>query len=194
MRRSLSSTAVLSIIFLVWTTGTASGFSLGLSGLGEARISAGQGFGPKMQYGGGGAIDMRFPVLSWLDVTAGFELAGIAPSDLSGGFAYRGISPGAIAVGADARSILGSWKGFGELAAGGGLALAGVLAGYQYTSLYFFYPEVRTVGFLDYTPAFLPAWRLRLSLPLAVQLRRDMDYSFSAAIELGVAYTFGSGK
>jgi hypothetical protein len=172
----------------------ASGFSLGLSGFGESRISAGQGFGPKLQYGGGGSLDMRFPVLPWLDIAAGLDFYGIAPSDISGGFTYRGFGAGDLAVAAQGRAVLGTWPGFGELDAGGGLGLAGVIAGYEYTTLYFFYPEVRIEGFIDYIPAFLPVVDLRLSLPVAAQFRRDMDYSFSAGIGLGLTYRFGSGE
>jgi hypothetical protein len=194
MQRLLTPRIVLSIIFLLWTTGGVSAFSLGLSGLGEARISAGQGFGPKLQYGGGGSIDTRFSALPWLDIAVSFSLSGMAPSDISGGFTYRGFGAGDLSVAGQGRAVLGRWKGFGTLSAGGGLGMAGVIAAYQYTAVYFFYPEVRAEAFLDYAPAFLPGFGLRLSLPLAMQLRRDMDYSFSARFSLGVSYTFEDRK
>ncbi len=185
---------LLSLIFLAWTTGAASAFSLGLSGLGEVRMSAGQGFGPKLQYGGGGSIDMGFPVLPWLDLGGGFDLYGIAPSDVTGGFSYRGFAGGALSVDLEAHARLGSWKGFGQLDAGGGVEAAGVFAGYTYTTLYFYYPELTVKAFLDYVPSFLPAIDVRLSLPVSAQFRADMTSSVSAGIELGLLYRFGSGK
>ena len=194
MSRNLHPRAVLSLIFIVWTTGTVSAFSLGLSGGEITQISAAEGFGPKLQYGGGGSLVMHFPVLSWLDIATNLDFFSIAPSDLSGGFGYRGFSWGDLAVLAEARSRLADSPRLGRLEAGGGLGLASVLAAYEYTTLYFFYLEPRIEGFVAWAPSFLPDFDLRLSVPVGWQLRRDLDYSFTAGVALGVTYTFRSAK
>lgn len=194
MKRNPHQRLVLSLIFLVWTTGTVGAFSLGLSGFATGQILAAQGYGPKLQYGGGGSLDMRFPVLSWLDIATNLDFFGVAATDLSGNFGYRGFSAGDLAVLAEARALIGQWSGFGRLEAGGGMGVAGAIAAYQYTELYFFSPELRAEGFVAWVPSFLPGFDLRLSIPLAWQLRRDVDYSFSASAMLSVAYTLRSGK
>jgi hypothetical protein len=172
----------------------ASAFSLGLSGLGVGQIVAGQGFGPKLQYGWGGSLGARFPVLSWLDVSVGLDLFGLAASDMSGNFGYRGFNAGDLAVMVEARGPVGTWPGFGRLEAGAGLGAAGAIAAYEYTTLYFFYPELRAEGFISWMPSFLPDFDLRLSVPVGWSLRRDLDYSFAAGVALGVSYTFRSAK
>ena len=53
-------------------------------------MSAGQGFGPKLQYGGGASIELVFPILDWLRLDTSLDLFTVAPSDVSGGFLYRG--------------------------------------------------------------------------------------------------------
>lgn len=194
MRRLIGPTCVLSLIFLVCTTGVVSALSIGASGLGQARIAAGQGFGPKLQYGGGGSIDIRDPVLEWLDFGSSLDLYDIAPSDVTGGFDYRGFIGGDISLGLEAHMPLASWKGFGQLGAGAGLGVAGVVACYQYTTLYFFYPELTAKIFLDFTPASLPFLDIRLSLPISAQFRADMDYSVSSGVTLGFSYKLGSKK
>jgi len=187
-------TSLLSLFFLLCTTAAVSALSLGASGLGEVRVEAGQGFGPKLQYGGGGSLDLRSPLLPWLDFGASLDLYDIAPSDISGGFDYRGFLGGDIALGVEAHTAPARWAGIGELAVGTGLGFAGVLAGYQYTTLYFFYPELTAKIFLDYVPVSLPAIDVRLSIPIGIQFRPDMDYSASAGVTLGFAYRLGGAK
>jgi hypothetical protein len=175
------------IIFLVWTTGTLQALSLGLGGIGAVQVVAGQGFGPKLQLGGGVSFDLGFPLSSWLEITTSLDVFGVLPSDAQGGFLYRGYGGGALAIMLRGRGVVVSSPRLGEIGMGGGLGGAAALPGYQYTTLYFFYPEVRAEGFIDFRPAGLPLG-FRLSLPARVQLRRDMDYSVAVGVGLFMQY------
>jgi hypothetical protein len=177
-----------------WATAGTHAFSLGVGGDGTATISAGQGFGPKLQYGGGFSVDMIFPLSAWTALDWSVEGFTTAPSDLSGGFLYRGYSGGAMALMALFLPTILSTPSFGVMRAGGGAGVAAALPSYWYTTLAFFYLEPRIEGLLDWTPAGLPAFTFQLSLPVAWQLRRDMGYSFSAGMGLGVLYTFGARR
>ena len=83
-------------------------------------ISAGQGFGPKLQYGGGFSVDFFFPLLDWLGLDASIDGFTVAPSDISGGFLYRGYSGGALAVMAAGEWVLVSSPALGLVRIGGG--------------------------------------------------------------------------
>jgi hypothetical protein len=190
MRRRISRFLVFTI-FAFWTTAGAHAFSLGLGGTGTLTMSAGQGFGPKLQYGGGLSIDFVFPILAWLRLDASIEGFTVAPSDISGGFLYRGYSGGAVAVMVQAEAKLAASPGLGVFRWGGGLGAAGALPSYWYTTLAFFYPELRAEALLDWEPAALPRFTFGLSIPVRVQLRRDLDYSACAGLGLGVSYRLG---
>ena len=168
--------------------------SLGLNGTGTAQVISAEGFGPKLQFGGSGAFQLGIPILDWLDLEISLGILGLAPSDASGGFTYRGLCGGSLGVGAEASATIGSSDTLGTLQAGGGLGLAAALARYEYTTLYFFYPEARASGFVEYHPAFLPALGVRLSVPVSVQLRRDVDYAVAVGIGLGVSWRFGAAE
>lgn len=190
--RSLSRGAVF-IIFLAWTTGIASAFSIGLTGDATFQVVSGQGFGPKEQGGGGGELYFSLPVLSWLGIGAFLGLSETLPSDTTGGFVYRGYGTGGLGACVEAHGQIARWQSPGTLDAGGRLGVAADWAAYQYTSLFFFYPEAMLEGFLGFRFAGLPSLQFRLSMPFRVQFRRDLDYSMSAAIGLGAVYTFGGG-
>ncbi len=181
------------LIFLVTTVAQLPALSIGLNGAGTAQILAAEGFGPKMQLGGGGSVQLGIPILDWLSLEVDLGILGLAPSDASGGFTYRGLCGGNLGVSAEAFGSIGSWERFGRLQAGGGLGVAAVVARYRYTTLYFFYPEMRAEGFVEYNPAFLPSLGLRLSLPVTVPFRRDVDYAVTAGFGLGVSYRLGAG-
>ena len=168
--------------------------SLGLNGTGAVQVISAEGFGPKLQLGGGGAFQLGIPILDWLDLEVSLGILGLAPSDASGGFTYRGLCGGSLGAGAEAFATIGSREKFGTLRAGGGLGLAAVVARYEYTTLYFFYPEIRASGFVEYHPAFLPALGVRLSIPVSVQLRRDVDYSMDLGISVGTTWHFGAAE
>jgi len=169
-----------------------SALTLGLDGAGTAQILSAEGFGPKMQIGGGGALRLDFPILDWLELEARLEIFGMAPSDASGGFTYRGLCGGSLGFGADASAAIGSWERFGSLRAGGGLGAAAAIAKYQYTTLYFFYPEIQVTGFVEYVPALLPPLGIRLFVPVSAAFRRDLEYAVAGGIGLGVSYRFGA--
>jgi hypothetical protein len=182
---------VLIILFIASTTASLHAFSLGLGGTGTVTLSAGQGFGPKLQYGGGGSLDFVFPVLDWLRLDASLEYFTVAPSDISGGFLYRGYWGAALALMAQASQVVFSSPDFGLLRAGGGLGLASALPAYWYTTLSFFYLEPRAEAFLDWEPAGLPRFDFQVSLPVRLQLRRDLDYSVSTGLRIAVLYRLG---
>jgi hypothetical protein len=192
MGRSTISRWVLFLIWAFWATAAAQAFSLGLSGGATATISAGQGFGPKLQYGGGFTLDFIFPLRSWAALDASIDGFTVAPSDISGGFLYRGYSGGAMGVMALFSTTIAASDRLGEIRGGGGVGMRAALPSYWYTTLAFFYPEPRVEGLLTWTPTRLPAFTFELLLPVAMQLRRDMDYSVSGGLSLGVVYTFGT--
>jgi len=194
VKRSRLSRLLLSIIWGFSATAAVHAFSLGLGGDGTTTISAGQGFGPKLQYGGGFSVDFIFPLSPWLKLDWSVEGYTVAPSDLSGGFDYRGYSGGAMALAAQFLGTLVSTPTFGELRGGGSAGIGAALPSYWYTTLAFFYLEPRVGALLEWTPAALPRWTFRAYLPVAMQLRRDLSYSFSAGLGLGVVYTFGARR
>ena len=185
------SRAAVSIIFLAWTTGSISALSIGLSGEDTFQIASGQGFGPKEQGGGGADVYLLVPLVPWMRFGASFGLYETLPSDTTGGFVYRGYGTGALGVFLEAAGTIGTWARVGKFEAGGQIGANADWAAYQYTSLFFFYPELMTEGFIGMRLAGLPALQIRLSLPVRFQLRRDLDYSFLAAISLGANYSFG---
>ena len=157
-------------------------------------MSAGQGFGPKLQYGGGVSIDFVFPLAEWLRLDASTIGFTVGPSDISGGFLYRGYSGGAMALMAQVGAVIVSSPTFGMLRLGGGLGLAAALPSYWYTTLAFFYLEPRAQALLDWVPSGLQRFDFQLSIPIRLQLRRDLDYSLSTGIGIGVLYRFGKDK
>jgi hypothetical protein len=167
---------------------------MGLGGVGTVTVSAGQGFGPKLQYGGGASIDFVFPILEWLRLDASVDGFTVAPSDISGGFLYRGYSGGAMAIVAQVGAVIVSSPSFGQMRVGGGIGIAGALPSYWYTTLAFFYLEPRVQALLEWEPAGLPRFDFQLSVPVAFQLRRDLDYSMSTGIGIGVLYRLGKDK
>ncbi|HTP59722.1 MAG TPA: hypothetical protein VMM82_12450 [Spirochaetia bacterium] len=179
------------IFFLAWTTGSASALSLGLAEDTTFQIVSGQGFGPKEQGGFGAKIYLLIPLGSWMRLGTSFELSQTLPSDTSGGFVYRGYGSGAVGMFLEAAGPLGRWEPVGSFEAGGQLGVNADWAAYQYTTLYFFYPELMTEGFLGLRFAGLRGLQARLAIPIKVQFRRDLDYSFLAAVSLGVNYSFG---
>jgi len=191
MKWSRASRALLLIFWGFWATAAANAFSLGAGGDGTATISAGQGFGPKMQYGGGFTVDLVFPFASWIALEWSIGGYTVAPSDISGGFTYRGYSGGDMGLVIVFWAPVLSTPSFGELRAGGGAGIAAALPSYWYTTLAFFYLEPRVEGLLAWSPAGLQDFTFQLSLPISMQLRRDMDYSVTGALGVGVLYTFG---
>jgi hypothetical protein len=177
-------------ILALFTAGALSALSVGLGGTGTVQLGAGQGFDPKLQFGGGGTLAVSFPILGWLDLRTDADFFAVLPSDIAGGYLFRGYVGGALALGADAHAPVAQWKGVGLLDAGGGLSLAGAFVGTTYTSLYWFYPEVRLEGFLDFRPEALKSLHCILYVPLHWELRKDMDSCFSTGIGLRVAYSF----
>jgi hypothetical protein len=184
----------VSIIFLVWTTGSLHALALGLSGTGTVQMAAGQGFGPKLQLGGSVSFDVDFPLAPWLALSTSLDLFGVLPSDTQGGFVYRGFGGGALTLTLRGRGVVASTPRLGEIGMGGGLAASAALPGYQYTSLYFFYPEAGLEGFIDFRPAGWHGWSFRLSIPVRAQFRRDLDYSLSTGAGLSVQYFLKGGK
>lgn len=165
---------------------------MGVRGEAAFQVVQGQGYGPKEQGGGGGELYFFFPFNGWLGIAATFGLFETVPSDTTGGFVYRGYGTGALGASLEAKGPLSDIRGLGKLTGGGRVGAAADWAAYQYTSLYFFYPEILAEGFLDLAFAGAPSLHVRFSVPLRAQFRRDQDYSFSASLGLGVIYAFGA--
>ena len=179
------------LIFSAWTTASLAAWSFSLGAGGNVGVSEGQGFGPKLQWGGSGRIGFDIPITGWLAIKPGFDYAASAPSDVSGGFAYRGFQSGALSLMLQARRVLAATAGLGELSGGVALGGAAAVSVYTSTTLYFFFPEARANLFLEWRPASLPAPRFVLGLPAKMQFRRDMSLSISTGIEAGVLFPLG---
>ena len=185
----------LLLLFLVlWTTGRASALTVGFDALGIAQVSAAPDFGPKIQLGGNLAAVFTFSLVSWLDLAASVEGFGMLPSDVSGGFAYRGFGGGALGTALEAHFPLAHAERLGSLSAGLSLGGAGALPAYASTSLYFFYLEARLGGFLTWEPAGTRGLSVRLGIPARADLRRDMSYSLSTGLSLGIAYELAGAR
>jgi hypothetical protein len=193
--RWLRPSRTLVFIFLAfWTTAGLHAFSIGAGGAGTVTMSSGQGFGPKLQYGGSVSIEFVFPIIDWLRLDASLDLFTVSPSDASGGFLYRGYSGAAMAIMAQAGTTLASGAGIGLVRIGGGLGFAAALPSYWYTTLAFFYLEPRGQILLDWEPAGLPRFDFQLSVPVRAQLRRDLTYSVSTGVGIGVLYRVDQNK
>ena len=145
-----------------------------------------------MQYGGGFSLDFVFPLSPVLSLDWSVGGFTVAPSDISGGFTYRGYSGGNMGLVLTFLPTVLSSEHFGVLRAGGGAGLGAALPSYWYTTLAFFYLEPRIEGLLSWSPAGLPHFGFQLSLPVSMQLRRDMSYSFTGGLGLTVLYSFGT--
>lgn len=174
-------------ILLLWTTGSALGLALEIGGNGGALVVSTVGFPPKAQLGGDLWAGFSIPFTNWLSLSASVGALGEKPSDTQAGFSYRGYSGGDVALALAVRFPVAAWQSIGVLGVGGDLGVAGVLAVYEYSSLYFFYPEARFDGFLDFRPAWLPAVTFRLLVPFRAGFRRDLYYAMSLGLGLAVS-------
>ena len=124
MRVRLNPRLPLFIIFVVWTTGAASAFTLSVTGSANAQLSAADGYLPKAQLGGEAGLDVLFPVNWWLALGGSAGILGANASDMLGGFGYRSYSRGVSGLCCRGERALASWK-YVERCAG---AAAGALA------------------------------------------------------------------
>jgi hypothetical protein len=185
---------ILLPFLILWTTGRLAALSVGLEVMGAAQGAAAPGFGPKLQAGGSVALILSIPLAAWMDLTTSLEGFGILPSDAAGGFLYRGFGGAALGAVLEAHATVLSSAGLGALSLGAAAGAAAALPAYRYTTLYFFYPEVRLAGFLSWRPASMPALVFRLDLPVRIQLRRDVSWALSSGLGVGASYTFGAAK
>lgn len=180
---------LLFIIFGLWTTGGAAALSIGLSGGPRAHLSAADGYSPKAQLGGEAGVLLTAPVTTWLSLGGSAGVVGANASDMLGGFAYRSYVGGFLGFVAEASASLSSRKYAGELRGGGRLGLLANVAVYGNTSLAFFFPSVGLDGILTWRPAALSYLDIGITVPLRLDLRRDMQFSGSAGLGLTVAVT-----
>jgi hypothetical protein len=163
--------------------------ALGADGLVEA--AQGLGYGAKLQAFGALALRLEVPLTPWLDLVPSLDYEGALPSDAAGGFLYRGWAGAAVALGIDMKAAVGRDASGGLFLAGGGIGAAAVLPYYTRTTLYFFFPELRAAAFLEWRPADPAGLQVRISLPVRVQLRRDMTLSAGAGLGLSVGTALG---
>jgi hypothetical protein len=181
--------AVLFLIFCLWTTGGAAALSLGLYGGPSAHLSAAEGYSPKAQAGGEAGVLLTAPVTGWLSLGGSAGAVGASASDMLGGFGYRSYAGGFLGFVAEAGAPLLSRKYSGELRGGGRLGLLANVAVYGNTSLAFFFPSIGLDAFLAWRPAALSYLDFGITLPLRLDLRRDMQFSGSAGLGLSVSVT-----
>lgn len=181
-------------ILLLWTTAATFGVAFEVGANGGALVVSTIGFQPKAQLGGDFWVGISIPLTSWLSLSASVTGLDLLPSDTQAGFSYRGFSGGGVGIGLGFRSPVAVWKSIGELGAGADAGVAGMLATYEYSSLYFVYPEARLEGFLDFRPAVLRFATFRLSVPARYDFRRDLYYAVSVGVGLAVSLSLGGGS
>jgi hypothetical protein len=189
MHLRLRTRALVSLIFSVWTTGTAAAFTVAVSGSVNGQLASAPGYGPKAQLGGEAAVDVLFPAAPWLRIGLSAGVLGANASNLDGGFGYRSYLGGFIGAAAEADAPIAKWPYGGTLRAGGRVALLANVATYGNTTLAFFFPSLGLDGTLSFVPARMPFLRLGLTVPLRVYFRRDFQFSGSAGVGLGVSIT-----
>jgi hypothetical protein len=178
---------VLFIIFCLWTTGSAAALSIGLCGGPRAQLSVADGYSSKAQFGGEAGVLITTPVAGWLSLGASAGVAGASASDMLGGFGYRSYVGGFLGFVAEAGTPLSSRKYSGELRGGGRLGLAANVAVYGNTSLAFFFPSLGLDAFLAWRPAAFSYLDIGITVPLRLDLRRDMQFSGSAGLGLTIS-------
>ena len=183
---------VLPLVFLAAAVPMLPALSLGLNGAGTVQIISAEGFGPKLQFGGGGSLQLGIPILDWLDLEVSLGILGLAPSDASGGFTYRGLCGGSLGVGAEAFATIGSWERFGRFGQAAGWESPPWWHGTSTRPCISSIRKLeRKVSWNTTRRSSLPS-ALRLSFPVSVQLRRDVDYSVAMGLGLGVSWRFGA--
>jgi hypothetical protein len=185
---------VLLLFFIVWTTGAAGAVSIGLEATGTVQAAQAPGFGPKLQAGVTASIVLLVPVLRYLSLTTSLEAFGVLPSDVTGGFDYKGFAGLELGVGLEALFLVAESPRLGALSLGVAAGAAAALPAYTDTTLYFFYPEVRSGVVMSWQPAASKTFTFRLEIPVRFQLRRDVDFSFSTGLGVDVQYYLGGPR
>jgi hypothetical protein len=185
---------VLLLFFIVWTTAAAGAVSIGLDATGTVQAAEAPGFGPKLQAGGGVALVLLVPVIRYLSLTTSLEAFGVLPSDIAGGFGYKGFAGLELGVGLEALFPTAEPARLGVLSLGVAAGAAAALPAYLNTTLYFFYPEVRSGFVVSWQPAGSKNLTFRLEIPVRLQLRRDVDFSLSTGLGVDVYYYLGGPK
>jgi hypothetical protein len=182
---------VLLPFFIVWTTGAVGAASIGLAATGTVQAAEAPGFGPKLQVGGSAAIVLLVPLFSYLSFTTSLEAFGVLPSDTSGGFLYRGFSGLALGVSLESLFPVARSRRDGTLSLGVTGGASAALPAYAGTTLYFFYPEIRTGVVMSWQLAAPKSITLRVGVPVRFQLRRDLTFSGSTGLAFDVFYYLG---
>jgi hypothetical protein len=184
---------VLLSLFVVWTTATVGAVSVGLNATGTVQASQAPGFGAKLQAGGSLGAVLLVPLGSRVSLTTSLDAFGVLPSDASGGFVYKGCAGLALGAGLEVLFPIAASERLGTLSLGVAAGAAGALPTYLHTTLYFFYPEVRSAIVLSWQPA-APAFMFRVEMPVRFQFRRDMTLSAAAGLTLDVFYYLGGSR
>jgi hypothetical protein len=132
-------------------------------------------------------------LFSRLSFTTSLEAFGVLPSDTSGGFVYKGFAGMQLGAGLEALFPVVVSARLGTLSLGASAGAAGALPAYLDTTLYFFYPEVRSAMILSWQPA-ASAFMFRAEMPVRFQLRRDMTFSAAAGLTLDAFYYLGGPR
>ncbi len=194
MRLRRCTRLILLPFFIVWTTGSLAAVSLGLDTTATVQAAAAPGYGPKLQAGGSIGLGLVIPLSRWIAIATSLEGSGVLPSDTSGGFVYRGFGGLALALGVETYFPVAVSPKLGTLSMGAIAAGAAALPAYQYTTLYFFYPELRVGMLMVWRPAGAGRLDFRLQVPVRLQFRRDMSYSFSTGLGFGLSYYLGGQR
>lgn len=182
---------ILLPFFIVWTTGAVSAVSIGVGATGTVQAAEAPGFGPKLQAGGDISVTLFVPLFRYVGMTTSLDAFGSLPSDTSGGFTYRGFAGLALGAGLEVLFPVAQSAGLGILSLGVAGGAAAALPSYLQTTLYFFYPEIRTGMIAAWQPSRAKTLTVRLEIPVRFQLRRDMTFSGSTGLGVEVIWYLG---
>jgi hypothetical protein len=178
---------LLFTIFLLCSTGIfADGIAVNAGG--NLLVSSAEGWSPKAQAGACLDLGVSYLFSDLVGPAVSFSFRNQWPSDAANGFVYRGYMEFGLSLLALAQWKLISAPDLGDIRWGVGGGFGASMGLYQYTTLAFFIPSIEMSAFASWSPAGMPSMDLTVSLPLSLVLRRDLGWSFSVGLSVGVGY------
>ena len=148
----------------------------------------------KTQMGLGTSLTATFPFFDTIGPGFSIFLSNIWPSDASGWVVVRGYYEIGLSAFVLGQARLLSLADIGDFRAGGRAGMSASIAGYTYSTLVFYMPSIDLAGFFTWTPASLPNWDFSVAIPLRWLLRRDVRFSGSFGLEIGVSFAIDQSR
>ena len=159
------------------------GFALGAGVGGGVALAGGAGFPVKAQPWWSAELAVEVPLAEMLGLGMAADFHQIGASSLGGGFLYRGhygLGAGAYLYGR--QQLLRTERT--ELILGVGFGGSASFDLYSMTELIFFYPSLLLEPYLELHFLRLAAHTFSLTMPMRLDLRKDLDTAASAGLGL----------